>query len=483
MEPPKQYSNLRQQAIKGVIWTAIDIWGRQVISFGVFFILARILGPKAFGLIALSSLLLNLLQVFLDQGFSQAIIQREKLEPEHLDTAFWTNLGISGILTILTIACSSLVANLFKEPQLASIICWLSLNLLLNAFNSVQDTIFQRQLAFKILATRSLVTTVTGGVVGITMSFMGYGVWSLVGQQLSISLVRILIIWKISEWRPKFRFSPRHFKELFSFGVNIMGISLFNFFTRRSDDFLIGYFLGSTALGYYTVAYRILSILTDLLTSVISKVSLPTFARLQQEPERLKNALYQAIELSSLITFPGFLATVALAPEIVQVVFGDKWTPSIPVIQVLNLIGILYAYFYFNGSVIMALGKPSWKLALDGVQAICNVISFAIAVQWGIVAVAAAYVIRAYLMSPVTIWVVWKLIRIDVPTYLRQGAAPLAATGIMLLAIFGIKYFLSHLISYSAILALATLVGLAVYVLSIFLIAPKLFWRVINIAR
>lgn len=292
-----------------------------------------------------------------------------------------------------------MIADLFKEPQIAPIIRCLSLGFIISAFSSVQEATFQRKLAFKSLAIRSLIAVVIGGIVGVTMAFMGFGVWSLVGQQLANSFVQVLVLWSVSDWRPGFRFSPKHFKELFSFGVNVMGMNLFNFLNRRSDDFLIGYFLGSIALGYYSVAYRLLLILTQLLTTIIVKVSLPTFSRLQQEPERLRNALYKAIQLTSLITFPGFLATVILAPELVTVIFGQEWSPSIPVMQVLNLIGILYAYFYFNGSVMMAVGKPSWKLALDFIQAVSNVIAFAIAVQWGIVAVAAAYVIRGYLMA------------------------------------------------------------------------------------
>ncbi|QFS45839.1 lipopolysaccharide biosynthesis protein [Nostoc sphaeroides] len=483
MASPQGSSNLRQQAVKGVLWSAIESWGRQVISFAVFFILARLLGPETFGLIALASVFLAFLQVFFDQGFTQAIVQRQDLEVEHLDTAFWANLGISVLLAILCVSGASFVSNLFKEPQLIPIIRYLSIGFLITAFSSVQNAIFQRKLAFKTLATRSLVAVAIGGVVGITMAFMGFGVWSIVGQQLSNNLAGVLIIWWVSDWRPKLRFSVRHFKELFSFGVNVMGMNLFYFFSRRSDDFLIGYFLGSSALGYYTIAYRVFSILTELLTSTIAKVTLPTFSKLQHEPERLRNALYEAIQLTSLITFPAFLGTLILAPEIVEVVFGTKWLPSVPVMQILNLTGIAYAYFYFNGSVLMAVGKPSYKLAMDFIQAVINVIGFSIAVRWGIVAVASAFVIRMYLIAPILIWVIWKQIHINVLTYLRQGAASLAGTIVMLFVIFVIKYFLSNLISSSAVLAISLVIGIIVYILSIFLIAPKLFWQIRNIAR
>ncbi|MBD2435659.1 lipopolysaccharide biosynthesis protein [Nostoc sp. FACHB-110] len=483
MQTTKESSNLRQKAIKGVFWSALDSWGRQVISIGVFLVLARLLGPQTFGLVALSTIFLNFLQIFLDQGLSQAIVQRQDLEKEHLDTAFWTNLGVSTLAAILSIACAGLIADLFKEPQITQIIRCLSLGFIISGFSSVQEAIFQRKLAFKSLALRSLLAGIIGGVVGVVLALMGFGVWSLVGQQLTNSLAQVLVLWWVSDWRPGFRFSPKHFQELFSFGVNVMGMNLFNFLNRRSDDLLIGYFLGSTALGYYSVAYRLLLNLTQLLTIVIVKVSLPTFSRLQAEPERLRNALYKGIQFTSLITFPGFLATVVLAPEIVVVIFGEKWIPSIPVMQVLNMIGVLYAYFYFNTPVMMAVGKPYWKLALDILQAITNVIVFALSVKWGIVAVAAAYVIRSYVMAPIDIWVVRKLIHINIGTYLRQGCIPLAGTIFMLIAIIIVKTFCATLMSPLALLSVCIVVGTIVYVLSIYLIAPKLFWQVVNIAR
>ncbi len=483
MPSPQDSSNLRQKAVKGVLWSAIESWGRQVISFAIFFILARLLGPETFGLVALSGVFLAFLQVFIDQGFSQAIVQREVLELEHLDTAFWTNLLISIVLTIFCVASANLVGNFFKEPQIIPIVRYSSFGFLITAFSSVQNAIFQRKLAFKILATRSLLAVTIGGVIGITMAFMGFGVWSLVGQQLYTNFAGVLIIWRISDWRPKLAFSIRHFKELFSFGVNVMGMNLFYFFSRRSDDLLIGYFLGSSALGYYTVAYRVFSILTELLTATIAKVSLPTFARLQHEPERLRNALYKAIQLTSLITFPGFLGTSILAPQIITVAFGAQWVPSIPVMQILNLTGIAYAYFYFNGSVLMAIGKPSIKLAIDFMQAFINIIGFSIAVKWGIVAVASAFVIRMYLIAPIVIWIIWKEIHINVVTYLRQGVVALAGTIVMLSVIFAIKYFLSNSISSFTVLAIAIVAGGTAYILSIFLISPKLFWQIVNIAR
>ncbi|MBD2205072.1 lipopolysaccharide biosynthesis protein [Calothrix sp. FACHB-1219] len=475
MESPKKSSDLRTKAVKGVIWTAIENWGSKVISFVVFLLLARLLEPKTFGLVALTSIFFAFMQVFLDQGFSQAIIQRKDLNNEHLDTAFWTNIAIAFLLLGLSVVGAGFIATLFKEPQLIPIIRWLSLSFLFAALNSVQSAILSRNLAFKSLSLRTLIATVAGGVVGITMALLGFGVWSLVGQQLANGLVGVLVLWWSSNWRPGFNVSKKHFQELFAFGINVVGMNALNFLNTRSDDFLIGYFLGSVALGYYTVAYRILLIVNQLMVGTIQKTALPVFSRLQAEPERLRQALYTAIGLTTLVAFPVFIGLSALAPELVIVMFGEQWKPSIPVMQILNLIGLLYASFNYNNPIIMALGKPAWGLGLNLMQAVGNVIGFAIAVRWGIIAVALAYLIRAYLTAPITLWIVHKLIRINFSTYLKQQAAPLLASLAMVVSIFAVKHFLSQIVSLQILLTICIGLGTVVYILTIMLIAPQLY--------
>ncbi len=475
--------NLKQKAVKGVIWSAIQSWGNQLISFAVFLLLARLLEPSVFGLVALAAVFLAFMQVFLDQGFADAIVQRKELDPAHLDTAFWTNISIGLLLMLCSITAAGTVANFFKQPQLTPILRYLSLSFLFGTFSSVQQAILRRRLDFKTLALRSLVATCAGGFVGVVMALRGFGVWSLVGQQLINGLVGVLVLWRVSDWRPGLNISVKHFRELFSFGINVLGINALNFLNRRSDDLLIGYFLGTVALGYYTVAYRILLVVTQLVTGIIQATALPVFSRLQKEPERLRQAFYSAIQLSSLFAFPVFLGLSALAPELVVVLFGKQWTPSIPVMQILALVGILYAGFYFNGPVIMAVGKPFWNLGLNSLQAVGNVLGFLIAVRWGIIAVASAYVIRSYLMSPITIWVVYKLIQINLITYLRQYAAPLIGSLIMLASILGAKHILGGMLNLPMLLTIYIVLGAVIYISTILLIAPKLFRQIVDLFR
>ncbi|NJL35712.1 MAG: MOP flippase family protein [Leptolyngbyaceae cyanobacterium SM1_4_3] len=475
--------SLRQKAVKGVVWTAIGNWGSQLISFAVFFLLARLLGPEAFGLVALASVFFAFMQVFLDQGFGQALVQRQNLEPEHLDTAFWTNLGIGILLSLVTIVAADQIAEIFKEPRLVAIVRLMSLNFIFGGLNSVQDAILSRELNFKKLAIRSLISIATGGIVGVTMALQGYGVWSLVGQSLSNGLASVITLWTATNWHPKFKFSTKHFKELFIYGINVVGINLLNFVNRRSDDFLIGYFLGSVALGYYSVAYRILMITSQLMIGTIQKIAMPVFSRLQHDPDKLRQALYQAIQITSLFAFPVFIGLSILSPELIPIIFGEQWKPSIPVMQILNLVGILYAGFYYNGPMIMALGKPSWNLWLNCLQAVGNVIFFLIAVRWGIVAVAASYVIRGYLMAPITVWVVSRVLPLKLFEYLRQYAAPFAATGVMVAIIFGTKSLLGEVVNTTVLLVLCIAVGAIAYSVTILLIAPQLLQRAIALFR
>ncbi|VEP13840.1 putative polysaccharide transport protein [Hyella patelloides LEGE 07179] len=475
--------SLKQKAVKGVFWSAIQSWGSQGIAFLVFALLARLLGPEAFGLVASAWVFLAFIQVFLDQGFSTAIIQRQELEPEHLDTTFWINIVMGLVITGFSIAAAGLVANFFKQPELTPIIRWLSLSFLFIALSSVQEAIFRRRLEFKPLAMRELAAVSAGGIVGVTMAFMGFGVWSLVGQQLVNGLIKVLVLWWASDWRPRLNFSQKHFRELFDFGINIIAINILAFGNSRSDDLLIGYFLGPVALGYYTVAYRLLMVMLQLFTSVTSKVALPVFSKLQQEPERLRPIFYKLILLTSCVSFPSFLVVAVLAPELVIIVFGKQWLPVVPVMRILSLIGIIHSISYFNNNIIMAMGKPFWNLIVNFLAMIINVIGFAIVVRWGIVAVAAVFVIRGYLFLPIYLWLVRKLINIEIKQYLSQLLTPISSSVGMIFVIFAIKYFFSDWLNLYVLLTVCALVGSVVYVVMIHFFQPRLFQQVLNLVK
>ena len=474
--------SLRQKAVKGLFWSVVQKWGRAGLTTITFIILSRLLSPEAFGLVALATAFTVFIELFLDQGFGSAIVQRKDLEPEHLDTAFWLNVLTSILMTGGLIVVSGLLGALFDEPRLASVLRWLSITLILSGLSSTQISILQRKLAFKEFAIRSMVANAVGGVVGISMAFAGYGVWSLVGQDLAGGLVRAVILWRASDWRPGFKVSKRHYKELVTFGASIVGNNALTVLMKRSDDLLIGYFLGPTLLGFYTIGYQLLVIIIRLVTEVTNSVAFPAFSRIQHQPERMRHAFYQVTQYTSVFAFPVFIGLATLAPELVPAVFGEKWAPSIPVMQVLSLIGILQSVLFFNGSVIKASGKPSWQLGIMFLNAACSVIGFLLAVSRGIVAVAAAFVIVGYLLAPVSYLAVRRLIQIDFRTYLWQFIPSLTASLLMVAVITGLKYLLrDQALNMYLELSIYLLAGILTYVAVIGLLARHLYQQVLEI--
>lgn len=475
--------SLKKKAIKGVLWTAIQNWGSQAVSLVVFFVLARLLGPADFGLIALANVFLAFLQIFLSEGFAKALIQRKIVEPAHLDTVFWLNFGMSVLLCGITLATAGWIANSFDEPALAPVLRGFSILFIIASFSTVQQAVLERKFDFRAIAMRSLLGISISGVIGVAMALAGLGVWSLVGQQITYELIASITLWRLSDWRPGWQISLPHLRELWTFGMTTFGFNVLTFFHTRADDLLIGYFLDSTALGYYSLAYRIFTIMSTLLANTINQVALPAFSRLQDDLEQLRQAYYWLTKLTSLVAFPAFLSVAILAQELIGVIFGDQWLPAVPVLQLLSLAGMMRAVTFFKSSILMAMNKPDWRLYLGLIDTTLNVVAFIIAVQWGITAVALAYVIRFYVMFPFGQWIVGALIRAPFLTYLNQFTAPVLSAGSMAVAMVGTRTWLYENAAPWVVLVVCSSVGLLVYGLAIVVFAPDLFRKVQELTR
>ncbi|MEO1204452.1 MAG: lipopolysaccharide biosynthesis protein [Pseudomonadota bacterium] len=474
---------IKEKSIRGVGWSAVQNWGNQVILLAVFAVLARLLDPEDFGLVALANVFVAFFRVIAQQGLSMAIVQRRDLEEAHINAAFVANMAISVVIAAAVIAAADVLAALLDMPALAPIIRWLSVIFVMSGLSSVQQALLQRALDFKSLAARQLIAGVAGGAVGVLMALNGYGLWSLVGQQVTTSVVQVVVLWHLSPWRPALSFSTRHFREIFSFGANVMGIGLLESVNRNADNFLIGYFLGPVALGYYSIAYKLLMTLTRLFNGVLNKVAFSSFSALQADTAQLRHAFYSATRLTSLVTFPAYIGVSTLSPELVTTLFGEQWTLSIGVIQVLALVGIVESVYFFNANVMLAKGKASWRLILNLLSAAVNLIGFLIAVRWGIVAVAAAYVLRAYLLSPLPLMLVNRLIGLDYRRYFANLAAPLAAALVMSGVLIAARGWLAPLVGGLQLTVALIAIGVAVYALSISLLAPELLRQASRVTR
>jgi O-antigen/teichoic acid export membrane protein len=476
--------SLQQKAIRGIIWSALQNWGSLAGSLLVFFVLARLLPAEALGLVAIAQVAVAFFQVFLQRSFTEFLIQCKSLQDAHLNTAFWLNLGISILLMTIVWMIAPGVSTSFHQPQLAPILLGFSVLLPMMALSQIQQVLLERQLNFKAIALRQLAGTWAGGVVGVGMALTGWGVWSLVAQQLVQEGIGTIVLWRSSSWRPRFQVSRSHGRELWDFGIPLLGFNFINFLNTRSDDLLIGYFLGTAALGYYSIAYRILGVMQQLLVQTSKQVALPIFARLQENLVEFRQAFYQATYWTSLVAFPIFLAVVVLAPELVLILFGAQWAPAIPVLQVLAIAGIFQSVSFFKSSVFVAMGRPSWSLWLSCLTVVLNLLGFAIAVRWGIVAVAAAFVIRGYLVFPVGQWAVSRLLHTPLFTYLKQFGVPLCSSLLMIVVMVFVRNTLLQLNLIPVLIVLfCSLIGFLVYVEMIRILSPKSFQEIVALLQ
>lgn len=452
---------LGARAASGLVWSAVESWGSQLLGVVLFVVLARLIAPEAFGLLAMAAVFIALVQTLVDQGLSAAVVQREDLQDDHLHVAFWTAVATGAVLAGAGLALAGPIAAFFGEPRLVPVVRWLSATVLLASLGTTQAALLRRALAFRALAVRSIAAAVAGGALGILLAVRGHGVMALVAQQVCAAAVGTALLWFASDWRPRPRFPVARLREILPFGSRVVGTNVLDFLNRHADDFFIGVYLGATALGFYSVAYRLLVSATAVLTGFSSAVAFPTFSRLQREPERLRSALLMATHATALVSLPVFIGMALLAPEIVEVVFGREWMAAAAVMRILAFIGILHSVSYFTNNVFHATGRAETVLWLSALNAVTNVLAFWIAARFGLVTVSAVYVVRGYLVAPVRLRLLKRHLGVDARSYLATLGAPALACGVMAVAVLGTLSLPG--LGPHARLGLGTGVGAAVY--------------------
>lgn len=458
-------------AVHGVFWTAIQSVGVRLFSLVVFVVLARLLTPSDFGLIAMAGVFVGLGDVLVAQGFGTAITQRENLEPEHESTAFWANiiLGV-GIAAVLWLG-SPWVATLYGQDAVSPVIRSLSPVVLLRGAVAVPVGLLQRSFRFRALALRSLSAAVIGGVAGVVAALSGLGVYALVVQQLVGASLDLIVVWSATAWWPRCVFSLRHLKELIGFSSYLLGSGLLGLVSRRADDFLIGMVLGDVALGIYAVAYRGLQILQQVLAKTGTVVAFSAFSRLQDQPERMRQAFFESTRAASVISMPVFVGISVVATFAVPLVFGEQYAESGEVLRVLALIGVVHGVSYLNYAVFTGVGRPDYVMKLATVRTVANVIAFVIAVPFGIVAVSAAFVARAYLLMPLNVFVLKRAIDISARRYFANFLPALLSSLVMAIAIYGVSQLpigdMSRLVA-------SIVVGVVAYLVALRALAPEL---------
>lgn len=347
----------RQRFRRSLKWAFLMTWSMRLMTTVLTVVLAALLGPREFGVVAIATIVIAFLTLLVEQGFVTAIVQRENLEPGHLDAAFWMNMGSSALLMVICIALSGWWADLNNVPEVEPMVMVLSVVLILRGLTRVQVGVLQRAMDFKSLGIRTNLATLTGGVIGIGLAVAGAGAWALVAQTLVYEAVSVVALYTVSDWRPRFRFSLDAARDLFGYSISVFFANFAGFFYRQSDALLLGVFCSPQVVGIYRLCDRLVATVLEVTMRPINVASLPYFSRLQNAPDELRGAVAWTIRLALSIAIPVLLIVAASSPWVLGAV-GEEWVLGATALKLLCVVGIAKSMINFVGPLLFAVDRP-----------------------------------------------------------------------------------------------------------------------------
>jgi len=380
--------NTKNKVISSLFWKLLERGGTQGIQFVVQIVLARLLAPDVYGIIALIAIFIAIANVFIQSGFSTALIQKKDPNESDYSSVFYLSLFVAGFLYILIFFTAPLIASFYNIPQIIPVIRVLSISLFMGAFNSIQNAVIAKKMQYKKLFFSSLGAIIVSGIVGIASAYAGWGVWALVAQQLSNQLVITLILWFIVEWRPRLLFSFERIKTLFSFGWKLLVSSLIETLYANLRGLIIGKIYNSSVLGYYTKGDQFPNIIVSNIDGSIQSVMLPTLSAHQDDKKKVKDMVRRSIVTSSFIIFPLMAGLAITAEPMVRIILTDKWLPCVPFLQIACAYYALFPIHTANLQAINALGRSDIYLKLEIIKKIIGIVILGITVIFGVYAIA-----------------------------------------------------------------------------------------------
>nr|WP_240895216.1 lipopolysaccharide biosynthesis protein [Kineococcus siccus] len=413
--------------LNGASWSAVQKWASRLAGTASFVVLSRLLDPSDFGLVALAASVVAVLQMVTEGGFSAYLVQAVHLGQKTISTAFWTSLVVSVVSAGLVVAGAPLIAALFHEPDLAAVLMVLAAGVLVTGFTSVQGALLSREMKFRTLAQQQLVASLTSTVVALVLAFAGAGVWALVAQSLTLGVLTSVLLWRASDWRPSRGWDRAEARTMLSFSWKVLGANFLNQFRDRGEQFIIAAVGGAVLLGYWTIATRILQIIMELTVTVLQGVTLPVFARLKTDPERLRRGYRKVLTATAAIVAPIVVVASQTSGTLVPLVFGSQWQPTAAVAGIITLSGFAWAMNSFDRSLYQAFGRPGVDLVLSAVLAVVQVAAVLVFAQYGLVALAVASLVRTYAVWPVRLAVLKRVCGLPWVSYAGIPAVVVAA--------------------------------------------------------
>lgn len=389
--------DLKQKTISGLLWSFIDNIAKRAITFIIGIMLARLLTPREFGLIGMLTIFIVISQSFIDSGFTEALIRKQKCNQTDYSTVFYFNLVVGILLYFLLFISANYISIFFNEPQLEIIVKLLGLGLIIESLTIVQRAVLIKRIDFKLQTKISIISSLISGIIGIVMAFKGFGVWSLVIMTLTGYAFTSFFLWLWNKWKPSWTFNMESFKEMFSFGSKLLLSALLNNIYNNIYLLIIGKYFSAAELGYYTRADQFKNLPSQNINSVIQQVSYPVLAEIQNDIPKLKGAYKKLIRSTMLITFVLMLAMAAIAKSLIIVLIGLKWLPSVIYLQMLCFVGMLYPLHSLNLNMLNVLGRSDLFLKLEIIKKTLAIPAIVVGIMYGIKGLIIGMIITSFI--------------------------------------------------------------------------------------
>ena len=447
----------------------------KILNLITLTILSRLLLPSDFGIVAIAGIMITVVDQFKDFGISNAVINRHENPEESLMTGFTIRLFIGSFFYVAIFFLAPVYGNFFNDQVIASVLRVSAIVLILENLRFTPDTKLRKELKFKTIVISNFFGYVSYSIVAISLAYAGYSFWSIIYARLIQTLTSSIYFWFKSPWKFKLYFNKEIAKELYSYGKYIFITGFLALGIDNMNNFVLGKIVGSTLLGYYVVAYSWATFSSREMIQIISKVLFPTFSSIKNDIPRIGNAYLKSLRYTSMISIPIALGTLAIAPEFVNVILGEKWTPSILPLQILCIVGLLQSLNTTTSSLYYSLGKAKITTIMAGTQLLLMML-FVIPVAkiYGIIGVTVLYSLVIIIMTPFNFVYIGKYLQLNQRKFAKILIIPAISGIIMALFIFLIKDYLKSIIlvlEYPLLnLILLVLSGGVMYVLCLFIL-------------
>lgn len=402
-------NNLKQKATSGMMWTALQKYSTMFVSFVTGIILARLLTPYDYGCIGMLSIFMVLADSFIDGGFGSALIQKKRPTQTDYSTIFYWNLGVAAVMYVILFSFAPLISRFYKTPILCDVLRVQGVVLFTHALNLIQRNQLQKKLNFKILAIVNILCTLITMTIGIVLAYKGFGVWALVIQNISGSVIICLFFWFYVKWRPSLEFSWSSFKELFGFGFYMFLTHLVNNIAGKVQGLLIGRVYTPVTMGYYSKAESTEQLASTSVSGIMTQVTYPLYAEVQDDKNALANMIKRMTVTLAYITFPLMFVLMLCAKPVFVLLYSDRWLQSVPYFQILCFAGLAGCLQSVNLQAISAIGKSKTMLIWTLLKRLVGIGSIVIGlIVWGMKGLLIGVIINSWFSYFVNISLVSK---------------------------------------------------------------------------